>query len=674
MQELTARLREPQALLLALVLAGAALWAFLPAVDNGFVDYDDPDYVTANPHVSQGLTWRTVQWAFFNTRAANWHPLTWISHQLDCELFGGAAWGHHFTSIALHAANVVLLFLLLRRLTRAPWKSFLVALFFGLHPMHVESVAWVSERKDVLSTTFFLLSLWSYARWAQGGTSDARCDARTRPRSPALTLPSSGRLWYFLSLTFFVLGLMCKQMLVTLPFVLLLLDWWPLQRWNLAGFRRALLEKIPFFLASALACIATMVAQRHGGAILEGLPLLGRLENAAVSYFRYIGKLLYPVDLAFFYPPVAHWPAVIVLGSVLLLVIISGAGFLARNRYPYFLVGWLWFVGTLVPVIGLVPAGEQSMADRYSYIPSIGLTWLLVWAAGELTGRAATAKPPGPAKAPAAASGWCSASTVCGIALAAVLAIACMVSTRRQVGYWRDDLSLFAHALQVTKDNYLAHNNLGTTWDKQGRYDDAIAQFQEALRIKPGYSQGRSNLGVVLVEKDQLDDAIHEFRTVLRLHPKYADAHNNLGIALEKKGLTNEAFQEYSLAIQFRPEFPDAHYNRGVALMKRGDLDQAVREFEVTLEQQPGSADAHNNLGFVLQQKGRLEGAVYHYQQSILLRPDYPRAHFNLGVALYLSGQLEPAIGEFQEALRLKPDYVEAQKNLAALLQARKAR
>jgi len=437
------------------------------------------------------------------------------------------------------------------------------------------------------------------------------------------------------------------------------LDFWPLGRWQKMGLGRLLIEKVPFLVAACVASIITLVVQRRGGAIIEGLPLLSRLENAAVSYVRYLGKLLYPVDLAFFYPPVARWPVLIVLGSVLLLVAISALALIVRHKHPYVLIGWLWFVGTLVPVIGLVPAGEQSMADRYSYIPSIGVVWALVWAVAELVKNrpvpknVAAANPPPPrprstedaerlgegergrgreggrGREKEARAG----SQFAGLVLATALSFACALLTRRQVAYWRDDQTLFKHALRVTVNNYLAHNNLGTTLDKQGRYDDALAQFAEALRIKPDYAQGHCNLGVLLVEKNQLDEAIREFEKALQINPRYADAHNNMGIALEKKGFTDAALKEYRLAIDCRPEFPDAHYNLGVALMRQRKLDEAIQQFQTTLEQQSQSADAHNNLGFALQQKGQLESAIGHYQLAVLLRPDYPRAHFNLGVA-----------------------------------------
>ncbi len=670
MRELAVRLRQRQPLVLALVLAAAVLWAFVPALDNGFVDYDDPDYVTANPQVQAGLTGQGLKWAWFSSRAANWHPLTWMSHQLDWEFFGPTAWGHHLTSMVLHAANVVLLFVVLRRLTAAPWKSFLVALLFGVHPLRVESVAWISERKDVLSTLFFLLTIWAYARWvfarqtgvdeqSRLGSAPEHSDTPTLRRSHALTLPRSDAPipWYALALVFFAFGLCCKPMVVTLPFVLWLLDFWPLNRWSQEKLGKLVLEKAPFLLLACAGSIMTLVVQRRGGAMTESLPLAGRLENAAVSYFRYLGKLFYPVDLAFFYPPVGHWPGLVVAGSVLLLGVISLASFLNRRRYGYFLVGWLWFIGTLVPVIGLVPAGEQSMADRYSYIPSIGILLLVVWGAAEFG-----------AKAPGARSGL---KAALGSSVAIVLAITCAALARRQVGYWKDDQMLFQHALQVTANNYVAHNNLGSAYDRQGRYDEAIGEFEQALRIKPNYAQAYSNLGAVLLEKGQPDDAIRQFEQALEANPRYAEAHNNLGITFERKGLADRALQEYARAAQLRPEFADAHYNLGVALMKKGAFDNAIKEFQATLEQQPASADAHNNLGFALQQKGQLDNAIVHYQWAVRLRPDYPRAHFNLGVALYAKGLSEAAINQFQEALRLKPDYVEAQKNLNALLQAK---
>ncbi|HEY5911816.1 MAG TPA: tetratricopeptide repeat protein [Verrucomicrobiae bacterium] len=667
--------------LLTLLLAGVVLWAFLPAVDNGFVNYDDPDYVTANPHVREGVSWRSLQWALASDRAANWHPLTWVSHQLDWELYAGAAWGHHLSSIALHALNVVLVFLVLRKLTGAKWRSLLAALFFGLHPLRVESVAWISERKDVLSTAFFLLSLWAYGCWVEKsrasvksklppagaaagrGEKQARRGQAEAGRQPNAKTAGSGAAptrpvfnaaagWYALALAWFILGLMSKQMLVTLPFVLLLLDFWPLGRWQTGSIGRLILEKIPFFVAALGASIIALVVQRHGGAIIAGLPLAGRMENAAVSYLRYIGKLFYPVDLAFFYPPVAHWPVWIAAVSVLLIIAVSVFAVVNRSRYPFLLVGWFWFIGTLVPVIGLVRAGEQSMADRYSYIPSIGLVCALVWSAASLLRpvmlRAAT-------------------TVGVGVAVAAA-AIGCALLTRHQVGYWKNDEALFQHALRVTTGNYLAHVNLGSVRDGQGRFDEAAAQFEEALRIRPGYAKALSNLGVVLVQKDRVDEGIARLRQAIVADPHYADAHNSLGIALERKGLADEALKEYAQAVRDRPEFPDAHYNLGVALMRTGRFAEAAKEFQATIEQQPESADAHNNLGVALQRMGDLDTAIPHFRLALLLRPNYASAHFNLGVALNGKGQIDAAKAEFREALRINPSYVEARKNLDALL------
>ncbi len=699
MREMAALFQKRQKLLLSLLLTGAVLWSFLPALDNAFVNYDDPDYVTGNPHVRQGLTWESVAWAFTSCRAANWHPLTWLSHELDWELYAGAAWGHHFTSMLLHAANTILLFIVLCRLTTLPWRSFAVALLFGLHPLRAESVAWISERKDVLSGLFFMLTLWAYARWAaevRNPRSENRKKAEARdPKNRQVTaqsasdhlnlgsfktaepMPSASTAtrsdashalalsranpsalprstaFYALALGFFVLGLMSKPMLVTLPFVLLLLDFWPLAglgsekgKWNL---RKLIWEKLPFFAAAAAVSMVTVLVQKHGGAIVESTSFASRLENAVVSYFRYIGKLFYPLDLAFFYPPVKHWPLLLVGLCAFGLALISMAVLLRRGREPWLLVGWFWFVGMLLPVIGLVPAGEQSMADRYSYLPCIGLLCLIVWGATELVR-------PGRWRVPVFT------------ALLGCLAVSGALLTHRQVAFWRNDEALFAHAFDVTKDNYLAHNNLGSARDKQGRFDEAIAQFEKALAIKPDYAQGHSNLGAVYVEQDRLDEAIAEFERALKIDPGYAGAHNNLGLALEKKGAPQEALKEYARAVELKPDYADARYNLGVALMRSGRLEEAAREFRETVALQPESADAHNNLGFVLQKMGNLDEAIREYQRVILLRPDYARGYFNLGVALYSKGLVDGAIDAFRKALRLKPDYVEAQKNLDSLV------
>ncbi|HTL17071.1 MAG TPA: hypothetical protein VL793_07530, partial [Patescibacteria group bacterium] len=372
-------------LLFLLVLAG-----FMPALSNDFVGYDDPEYVTANPHVQQGLTWETLRWAFSNTEVAAWHPLVWLSHALDYECFGLRPWGHHLTAILLHGVNAVLCFVVLRRLTGAFARSWAAAALFALHPLRVESVAWVSERKDVLSMVFFLLMLWSYTRYVQTRNSKERLEIRQtkKPAAGSSKAPAPirhGLPWFFFgfSLFSFALGLMSKPMLVTGPAVLLLLDLWPLGRFQREPVRKLLVEKLPFFLAALLVSMVTMLAQPRGTVTLESASLIARSENAVVSYCRYLGKIFWPVDLAPFYPPVVHWPATAWVSAGIVLAAISFLAVRLWRSRPYLLVGWLWFLVALLPVIGLVQIGEQSVTDRYTYLPGIGILLMLVWVISE---------------------------------------------------------------------------------------------------------------------------------------------------------------------------------------------------------------------------------------------------------------------------------------------------
>jgi protein O-mannosyl-transferase len=645
-------------LFVGLMLFALVLAAFLPSLSNGFVGFDDPDYVTENDHVRAGLTWEGVQWAFRSTEAANWHPLTRLSHMLDCQLFGLAPWGHHLTSALLHALNATLLFVVLRRMTGATWRSFAVGLLFGLHPLRVESVAWVAERKDVLSGFFFMLTLWAYARYTE--VRSPKSEVRTlRPggpatddvpqaedESPRLTLHVS--LFYLLSLVFFAAGLMSKPMLVTLPFVLLLLDYWPLGRLRLSS-PIVIREKLPFFLAAAAFSGVTFTVQKHGGAVIASLPFADRLANALVSCCRYLGKLFWPTGLAAFYPGVEHWPIATIAAAASLLVIISAAAMALRRAHPYALVGWLWYLGVLVPVIGLVQVGMQSMADRYSYLPSIGILLAVVWGAHALT------------------CGW-RYQAGAAWAMAAAAALLCAGLTWRQLTYWRDTESLFRHALLVTKDNYGAHHALGMALDRQGRLDEAIGEYRATLRAKGNYVLAYNNLGVDLAQQGHLDEASKQFQAALKIDATYADPHNNLGTTLEKQGRFDEALQQFQEAVSLKPDFPDAHYNLGVALGRKGLTEEAAQEFQRVIQLRPTYAEAYNNLGVMLERKGQLEEATRLYLRSVQLKPAYPSAHYNLGVAWAREGRLPEAINEFREALRLKPDYPAAQTNLATAL------
>jgi tetratricopeptide (TPR) repeat protein len=584
------------------ILLSMLVWlAFWPVLNNDFTSYDDPDYVTANVHVQQGLTLENIKWAFSSTEAYNWHPLTWLSHMADWQFFGPKPWGHHLTNLLLHTANTVMVFLVIGRMTKTVWRSFFVAAMFGLHPMHVESVAWVSERKDVLSTFFGLLTLLAYVRHVKRGTG------------------SFHSICYWLALVSFALSLMSKPMLVTLPCILLLLDYWPLERLKCKSVLSLLVEKVPFLLLAAIVSAITFIVQKKSGAMVT-LPLYFRAENALVSYCRYLGKLFWPVKLSVFYPFPYHWPAVTVLCAFFLLAGISIFVFMMRHEYPYLLVGWLWFAGTLVPVIGLVQVGVQSMADRYSYVPAIGVFLSLTWSAYELMKR------------------W---GHGIALSIAALVIFICIVLTRQQVGNWSDGEKLFRHAMMVTK------NNPGNNY---------VAYY---------------NLGIALLNKDRLDEAIQQLEISIKLNPNYARAHNNMGIALEKKGLLNQAIGECQQAVKLDPNYADAYNNLGVALGKNGQSNEAVSALQESARLRPDSVDIHYNLGNVLARDGRLDEAINQYQEALKLNPDDTDVHNNLGIVLYRKGRLDEAINQFQEALKLEPNRIETHQNLNIAMQTK---
>ena len=667
--------------LLAVSLALATIAIYWPATQCGFVNYDDDTYVTDNAHVISGVTWESLKWACLNPVSANWHPLTILSHMLDCQLFGLQPAGHHLTSVLLHALNAALVFGLLQQMTGASWRSLFVAALFAVHPLRVESVAWVSERKDVLSGCFGLLSLIAYARYARGRVqkSETRnpkseCAARAAVPGSAFDVgcsmfdfraPSS--IFYLLSLCFFALGLLSKPMLVTWPFVMLLLDYWPLRRmqnaeatdtqhasrftFHVSRFTllSLLVEKIPFFALAALASVMTFVVQQHGGAMkgAEKLPLVERTGNALISGCRYLGKLFWPSDLVVFYWHPGQWPIGKVLLAGGLILGLSVLLWVQRRRFPFLLVGWLWFLGTLVPVIGLVQVGQQAMADRYTYIPSLGVLILAVWGAGELMqGKAEGRKPKAESRKPK--GGPAGLISGFGFRISALfrasgfgLRISCVAGcsaivlsaalTRQQIGHWTDSEALFRHALEVTENNYVAHKFLGDALDKRGQIDGAISQYQQSLRLKP-------------------DDAL---------------VCNNLGVALDKKGQTEDAIRQYREVIRLEPDRPFPHYNLGNALLKKGQMDKAITQYQEAIRLKPDYADAHNNLGNALNNKGQLDAAIEQYQQAIRLKPNYAIAHNNLGAAFGRKGRTNEAISQVQEAVHLKPDYTDAKDNLA---------
>ncbi len=729
-QFLNQKLRCPS--FLSLLLALATSTVFLQVVRNEFVNYDDPDYVSANTHVETGVTWKNVAWAFTTGHASNWHPLTWMSHMLDCQLFGQRAGAHHLVSAGFHVVNTLLLFLVLKSLTGALWRSALVAALFALHPLHVESVAWISERKDVLSTFFFVLTLLAYARYAEGRKQKAESRNQkagniqrpvTGGQSVSHDLPSS--IFYLLSLLLFALGLMSKPMLVTLPFLLLLLDYWPLYRIGRSehgstrlqsvapagrstSLWRLVAEKIPFLALSVISSYVTLIVQRKGGAVSTTISLGARLCNALVAYARYIGKMFWPQKLSVLYPHPGSWTAWEVAASGILLLAIFAVVIVFGRKRRYLVVGWLWFFGMLVPVIGLVQVGVQSMADRYTYVSLIGLFIMIVWGGAEiiLAQSGGSLSPdrqsprskeiPSPQQRSDVAGILVARSWAPGIVL---VLLVCGVVSWRQLHYWRDSEALFRHAVLVTDKNYLAYNNLGFFLSHKGKTAEALENYRKSLSINPAYEDALNNVGYVLALQKKHQEAIGYYEAALRVRPNQADVHNNLGNALSELGRIDEAMQQYELTLKLKPEHADAHNNLGIALAMRGRLDEAkkqfeeairskpndagahsnlgnalaaqhrlseaIKEYQESLRLKPDDAQAHNNLGNALSEQSMLAEAVVHYEQALRLNPDNPEAHFNLGVTLARQGRREEAVEHYREALRLRPDYPQAQKQLS---------
>ena len=662
----------------ALVLFVAVLVVFWPVRHFGFVNYDDPDYVSANPHVQGGLTWENLVWAFTTGHASNWHPLTWLSHMLDWQVFGSNPGPQHLVSAVIHAVNTALLFLVLRRMTQAHWRSALVAAWFGLHPLRAESVAWISERKDVLSALFFLGTIAAYCRYVksrrlaqelamgqpglpQAGSGSTKASDSKRSKLPGPVAQGKARsksapawLWYTLALFCFALGLLSKPMLVTAPFCLLLLDYWPLGRFRLelADGKKAVaavVEKMPFVVLAGGSSLVTFLVQRRGGAVSTSLSFSARLANALVSYVRYIGKTLWPENLSVLYPHPGHWPTWQVLGSGLLLTgIVVLVVYWARG-HPYLPVGWFWFMGSLVPVIGLVQVGVQSMADRYTYIPSIGLFLLIVWGLGELVRERPRAE-----------------AVFAAAAVASTIACACV--TTKQIAFWHDSVSLFQRAITVTSDNYLAYNNLGFDLSAQGKFEEAKADYAKSLAINPEYPDALNNMGFALAGEKQFAQAIPYYLAALKVSPNQPEIHNNLGNALSELGRLNEAIEQYRIVLGENPDHADAHNNLGIALAMQGKLQEAETQFQAAIRAKPNYASAHSNLGNALVALHQIPEAIQQYDESLRLNPNDPQAHNNLGNALVEQGRIDEAIDQYSRALRLNPANPEAEFNLAVAL------
>jgi tetratricopeptide (TPR) repeat protein len=680
-------LKNKQVPLIYLLLTVAVIMAFWQVSHCNFISYDDPIYVTGNIHIRSGVTTEAIMWAFTTTHASNWHPVTWISHMLDVQLFGLNPLWHHLTNLLFHVANTLLLFFVFHRMTKAPWKSAFVAALFALHPLHVESVAWVAERKDVLSTFLWMLSMGAYIHYVE--------DRRLRN--------------YLAVLILFALGLMAKPMLVTLPFVLLLMDWWPLERMQGTGsaknrgsergaggakrntgvelevpstnkkkgksgkkrvpgsspgqipqgvelgekpvdrgfqwglIRPLLMEKIPLFFLAALSCIVTFIVQQRGGAVqsIEVFAPGVRIANALVSYILYIRKMVWPDDLAVFYPHPGLRPFWQVLGAVLLLAAVTSAVIRVAKRFPYLAVGWLWFTGTLVPVIGIVQVGNQGMADRYTYIPLIGLSVMAAWGVPELLKKLRYRKE--------ALFAMC------------VITLPCLfVVTWTQLDYWRNSIALCEHALKVTDHNNSIHTLRGAVYAELGNQRQAIEDYDEAIEISPVDALAYLNRGVAYAKLGNQRQAIEDYDRAIQISPNFVVAYFNRGIAYRELGNHRQAISDFDRAIEINPEHAEAFLNRGIVHYELGNFQQVISDFDRAIEIDPGNADAYNHRGMAYGKLGNHQQAILDFDRAVEINPEDAGIYMNRGVVYSKLGDYRQAISDFDRAMRINPGFAAA--------------
>ena len=590
---------------LCLLLFATTLLVYWPATKCDFINLDDPAYFTTNPHVFSGLTKDNVIYAFTTGDTGNWHPLTWLSLMLDAEIFGPSnPAGPHLTNVLFHGLNTVLLFLLLVKLTGRNVPSACVAALFAWHPLHVESVAWVAERKDVLSTCFGLLAFLSYGHYVKE------------------------KRWvgFWLALFFLEMSLLAKPMFVTMPFLLLLLDWWPLGRLSWSGgktnWQPLLLEKIPFFALSIISSVTTFLVQKKGGTViaLANFSISERLQNVFVAYARYLHKTIWPLQLANPYSLVKHEDLLLVIFSVALVIGLSVVAIISARRFPYVFMGWFWFLGTLIPVIGLVQVGMQSMADRYTYVPLIGVFIVFAWGLSEICANRQAAKIP-------------------LVVLTVIILLLMVVQTRIQIGYWKNGETLFRRALVVTKDNYLAYRDLGNWLTKTGQDSEALDCFQKVL------------------------DCYKKFGTP----PNDPELRYNLGNAFSRQGNWDEAIKNYKISLQLKPAQPDALDNLGLALAEEKQYTNAIACFLASLKLKPDSAEVHNNLASVLFIGHEFAAAEEQFREALRTDPDNSQVYVNLGDTLARENKIAEAAQCYQAALQLKPDDEKTRLKLQAL-------
>jgi protein O-mannosyl-transferase len=612
-----------------------------------FISLDDPLYVSTNFHLRDGLSWPGLKWCFQTGYGGSWMPLVWLSYMLDYHYRGFSPGEYHLTNVLLHAANSVLLFLILKRMTGAFWRSGLVAALFAWHPMHVESVAWIAERKDVLSGLFWMLAIWAYLNYVARG----------------------GAWRYLLVLALFALGLMAKPMVVTLPFVLLLLDWWPLGRIQMAApasetpsgaaaqpsktFRQLVLEKAPMFVLAAACCVVTVLLQNRSGAVttLGNLSLLPRLGNAVVSYCFYIEKIFWPANLSVLYP-LRRWPAGGIIAALIFLAAISDRVIGARARFPYLTVGWLWFLGTLVPVIGIMQVGAQGMADRYTYLPSIGLFIMICWGVADLlqSGGGILNNPSVKSRVP-----WVAGT------LGLAMAILCGLAASRQLQYWRNGGALFRRAIELDPENFVAHTTYGIYLSDHGSFPEAISELRKSVQIVPEFPNGHALLGKTLYSAGQREAAATELRKALELKPDEIEAREDLGSILLDENLPIAAEGEFATALQTEPANPTAHNLMGKALAMENRLDEAGQQFAEAVGLNPGFAEAHSQLAAVLFDQHKIPEAIAHYRTALTLQSNMPEALNNLAWILATNPSAEIRNGP--EAVQLARHACDLTKN-----------
>ncbi len=656
--------RRHQALWICLLLAAVTLAVYWPVTGYEFVNYDDTDFIAYNPVIQAGITATGLHYALSAEVARNWHPLTVISHMLDCQLFGPRAGWHHLTSVLFHIANSILLFLLLRRMTAAFWRSALVAALFAWHPLHVESVAWVAERKDVLSAFFWWLTLWAWLGWASAS------------KNPG----SKSKLLYILSIILFACAAMSKPMVVTFPFVLLLLDYWPLGRFKLRAppppikqataksrpsppsvksakvsvpIWRLLVEKIPFFAIIVALCWKTFLVQKAGGAVMDtaNFSFASRLSNVFVSYVRYPAMMFWPVNLTALNMRFGGWQTWQVAGAVILLAAFTVWIVIQARKRPWLATGWFWYLGMLVPVIGLVQVGMQSLADRYTYLPMIGLFIILVWGCAELAVRFHLPK-------------------YVPVLAAALSLAACLLVTAHQIPCWRNSETLFYKMLAVNDKNYIAHYNLGNLYNRRGQFDLAATNYIQALAAEPNFADVHNNFADLLLNHQQYDGAILHYQEAARIKPS-ATAFYNLGntyaAAANSRHDTNRfalAVQAYQQSLQLNPNYADAHNNFATLLLNLQQLDLAAAHYQTAINLNPARPESHNGLGICYASQGKMEEAAVQFRQAIALAPRDPGLYDSLGKSLGSEGKYDEAIAAFAKALQLNPADCEAEFNI----------